>query len=232
MNKSREILWLIWQDPVKRQRYKIGELYKENEMYYFRYDLEGVKEAKKYNFELLPSFSQLNSTYENDKMFPVFSTRLPDKRRRNIDEILKKYGLERYDAFEFLKKNGGKLPIDTLEFVEPIFLSYDFEKIERKFYVAGTRYYLKESKTNFQDLNIKEGFELKLFQENNNEFDQFAVIVCNDQKIKLGYIPRYFSKTVSMAIEKKYMIECIVDMINLFDFQECLKVKLIIKKVE
>ncbi|MGH4138243.1 hypothetical protein [Clostridium sp.] len=55
-------------------------------------------------------------------MFPAFSSRLPDKRIRDVKEILIKYGLEKYDVFELLKKNGGKLPIDSLKFIEPIYL--------------------------------------------------------------------------------------------------------------
>ena len=30
--------------------------------------------------------------------------------------------LGKYDAFELLKKSGGKLPSDSLEFIDPIFL--------------------------------------------------------------------------------------------------------------
>ena len=44
------------------------------------------------------------------------------ERRKDVKEILAKYKLEKYDAFELLKKSGGKLPTDSLEFIDPIFL--------------------------------------------------------------------------------------------------------------
>ena len=34
-----------------------------------------------------------------------------------MDKILEKYGLAQYDGYELLRKNGGRLPIDTYEFV-------------------------------------------------------------------------------------------------------------------
>ncbi|MBU3181659.1 hypothetical protein [Clostridium psychrophilum] len=57
-------------------------------------------------------------------MFPAFSSRLPDKRRKDVKEILAKY-----DAFELLKKSGGKLPIDSLKFIDPIFLDEKILKV-------------------------------------------------------------------------------------------------------
>ena len=36
-------------------------------------------------------------------------------------DILKKYGLDQYDGYELLKRSSGKLPIDTYEFIDPIF---------------------------------------------------------------------------------------------------------------
>ena len=40
---------------------------------------------------------------------------MPDKRRKDVKEILTKYKLDKYDAFELLRKSGGKLPTDSLE---------------------------------------------------------------------------------------------------------------------
>ncbi|MCB2298617.1 hypothetical protein [Clostridium tagluense] len=64
-------------------------------------------------------------------MFPAFSSRLPDKRRKDVKEILAKYKLEKYDSFELLKKSGGKLPIDCLEFIEPIYLDEKMLKVKK-----------------------------------------------------------------------------------------------------
>ena len=57
----------------------------------------------------------------------IFSSRLPNPKRRDMDKILEKYGLAQYDGYELLRKNGGRLPIDTYEFICPE--SLDCEKV-------------------------------------------------------------------------------------------------------
>ena len=64
---------------------------------------------------LIP-FPNVNATYENNKLFPCFATRLPDKRRPEIRKILDTYGLKEYDEYELLKASGAKLPTDWYEF--------------------------------------------------------------------------------------------------------------------
>jgi len=41
---------------------------------------------------------------------PVFASRLPDPKRKDIDKILKKYNMSEYDQFTLLKKCQGRLP--------------------------------------------------------------------------------------------------------------------------
>lgn len=88
--------------------------------YEFSYGHE-IEEAIKSGFELLIAFGDRNKTYENDMLFPSFSSRLPDRKRRDIARILKKYKLDEYDEYELLKKSGARLPIDNIEFIDPIF---------------------------------------------------------------------------------------------------------------
>lgn len=37
-----------------------------------------------------------------------------------MKEILQKYGLNEYDEYMLLKRSGARLPIDSLEFIDPI----------------------------------------------------------------------------------------------------------------
>ena len=116
---KKDLVYLIWTDVKTGKKYKVAELYKENKTFYFRYILENVKEAEQNGFELLVAFPQLNATYENPHLFAVFGARLPDKRRPEINKILKEYDMKEYDEFELLKRSGAKLPTDNYEFVQP-----------------------------------------------------------------------------------------------------------------
>ena len=68
---ERDTLYLIWTDS-ESNRYKVAELYKENDKYYFKYILDEVKRAMEKGFTLLIGFSTVNATYENTRAFPSF----------------------------------------------------------------------------------------------------------------------------------------------------------------
>ena len=177
-------------------------------------------------FEPLIAFPNLDEVYESYDIFPAFSSRLPDKRRKDVKEILEKYKLEVYDAFELLKKSGGKLPTDSLEFIDPIFL--EERNIEREFYVAGTRHhdYCKgENKSANFKININE--ELILEKDINNEHDIYAVKVKNKGNKCIGYIPMFFSKEISEVIDNNRETKCI-EINNECNSacEECIKIRL------
>ncbi len=115
---KKDLVYLVWTDVNTGKKYKVAMLYKENGKFYFKYILENLQEAMSNGFELLIAFSQINATYENSQLFPVFSARLPDKKRPEIKEILVTYGMTEYDEFELLKRSGAKLPTDNYEFIK------------------------------------------------------------------------------------------------------------------
>lgn len=112
----KDRVFLVWTNERSKKSYKVAELYKENEIYYFKYIIKNVIEAKKDGFELLIAFSDINKVYDNYQLFSVFESRLPDPKRPEIKEILNMYEMKEYDSFELLKRSGAKLPTDSYEF--------------------------------------------------------------------------------------------------------------------
>lgn len=106
-------LYLIWKNPVNRRNYEVGKLTRKEE-YKFEYSNE-YKQALEDGWKLIQAFPEVKEYYSKE-LFPVFSSRLPDRKRRDIQTVLKKYGLEEYDGYELLRKSGDRLPIDTYEF--------------------------------------------------------------------------------------------------------------------
>lgn len=115
---ERDLVYLVWTDVKTGNKYKVAQLYKENDKYYFKYILENLKEAQKHGFKLLVAFPQINALYDNPKLFANFAARLPEPTRPEIKEILETYGMTEYDAFELLKRSGAKLPTDNYEFIK------------------------------------------------------------------------------------------------------------------
>lgn len=107
-------LSVIWRDLNSNIKYFIGILTRvHDDLFVFKY----VDKLPK-SFKGLVAFPDLHKTYFSVGMFQTFGSRLPDRKRVDIDEILDRYGLTSYDQFELLRVTGGRQPIDTIEFVE------------------------------------------------------------------------------------------------------------------
>jgi len=107
-------LYLIWSNSATNQEFVVGRL-THVETYQFEYCYDYIL-AEQHGWRRLFAFPE-EKVYESETVFPVFSSRLPDQHRRDIKQILEKYGMESYDAFNLLSKSGGKLPIDNYKFV-------------------------------------------------------------------------------------------------------------------
>ncbi len=218
---------LIWNDPDSHNNYVVGRLTRDS-VYRFIY-CGDYKEAQKKGWKFLPAFPE-DVEYECDELFPAFASRLPDRKRRGIEEILAKYGLDFYDEFELLRAGGGKLPIDSYSFIDPIFP--EDETIERDFYIAGFRYYAGCAENNCSKaVSIDVGDALTLRLESDNSYDKYAVAIYNSLNQKLGYVPRYYSESVTNRIKKQMTYSCDVIEVNKeFKCTECVKVKLCMPK--
>ncbi|MCI9020648.1 MAG: DNA-binding protein [Eubacterium sp.] len=219
---GKDYLYLIWKSGQSGRQYIVGQLTK-NSHYEFRYCHE-VKTAIDDGFVPLLCFPDLNKQYEDEKLFSVFSSRLPDKKRKNINDILKKYELEDYDEYALLKRSGARLPIDNLEFIDPIL---EGEKdLTRNFFVAGARHYLNcEGGDCVKAIEITRGDEVYLKKDSENKYDINAVQVLDGSGKILGYVPRYYSNSVAELLETKKNISCHVYNVDKSkNCNECIKV--------
>lgn len=224
---NRDYIRLIWKDVTDGRHFIVGELVK-NGGFEFSYGFE-VHEALQKGFQPLISFEDLSKTYHNDVLFPTFASRLPDPKRRDIDQILAKYELKEYDEYRLLKKSGAKLPIDNLQFIEPIFVrGITPYPIRRKVFLAGSRHYLEcKGSCCKNSITLTPGEDLKLILEPENEFDSYAVQVTNISGQTVGYIPRYYSEDVSWLLNNGFDYKCnVIEFNQLMDCHNCLEVNL------
>lgn len=215
-------LYLIWKDPRTRRNFTVGKLMR-GDKFTFEYEQE-EREAKEYGWSGMEAFPD-NRIYESEYMFPVFTSRLPDRKRRDISKILEKYNLSIYDEFELLRRSGARLPIDTYEFVDPI--SSEDKTIEREFFVMGIRHYTACDGTNCELLpTVEIGERLELRPEPENLYDPMAIRVLTERGQHLGYIPRYYSYAILERIKKNVSYSCVVIEVEpARGCSECVKVK-------
>lgn len=216
-------LYVIWKDPITRRNYIIGKLTKSNG-YSFEYWGE-YKEAEKAGWNKLEAFPE-EKKYYSEEFFAAFSCRLPDPKRRDMKVILEKYNLDEYDGYELLKRSTGRLPIDTYEFIDPIFP--DDESIERDFYIMGIRHNGACHGIECSELPaLERDQQLKLEMEPDNTYDQYAVMVKTEKGEMLGYIPRYYSESVTHRLAKGMTYSCLViEADSGRGCEDCIKVRL------
>lgn len=222
MNKHN-VLYLIWKNPFNRRNYVVGKLTR-NAGFEFEY-FGDFQEALDSGWTLFEAFPEKRK-YTGKDLFAAFSSRLPDRKRRNIDDILVKYGLTEYDGFELLRKSGGKLPIDMYEFIDPIFP--EDEVVDREFYIAGVRH-LSVCKGDDCDKRpyLEKGMKLLLEMDADNEKDPNAVMILTSNKEPLGFIPRYYSDSITKRLNDGITYSCeVVDFDNNCICENCIKVRL------
>ena len=189
----KKTLWMIWKNPITRDRYRVGTLTIHDNNYDFRYNTN-ENDFKNIGFDFFPGFNDINKIYNSQTLFENILNRLPNKNRPDYLKIIEDYGLsESSTDIEILEKTRGRLLTDNFEFVP----SFNYDKIE--FEVAGTRYSteLKKCKD-----SIKIGAELLLETEENNKYDKCAVVV-KFSVYKLGYVPRYYSQYLYKLLKEK-----------------------------
>ena len=225
---GKDYLFLIWKCASNRRQYIVGQLTK-NGQYEFQYCNE-IQDAIEVGFTPLVSFEKIDYVYKSETLFPVFASRLPDKKRKDINKILEKYGLEEYDSYQLLKKSGAKLPIDNLQFIDPI-LNYEND-FEKSFYIAGARHYIGCQGNHCRDaIRIINNESVFLEHEIDNLHDKNAIRIVNKQHEILGYVPRYYAEAFVKFIEENRVDECHVIKVekeNCCD--ECIKVLIRIRK--
>lgn len=226
-----EKLWLIWKEPKSRKRYVIGLLTYDNVEYTFKYIDPEFNDATKNGFDLYPGFEDRNQIYKSNTLFANIKTRLPNKGNPDYLNMLNLCNLtiEATDM-EILKYTKGRSLNDNYEFV-PVF---DKEKIE--FDVAGTRHSKDISKC--KNL-LKENVPLKLEKESKNKEDAYAIKViyeCDNKSYHLGYVPRYYSKSLTELLNQGYEYSCMIQHVNFesrfYDEDVTASVKLIFNKKE
>ncbi|MEK6263777.1 MAG: HIRAN domain-containing protein [Clostridium sp.] len=229
IKEGRDYIYLVWKEIETRRQYIVGQLSK-NGQFEFKYGFE-VKAAIEKGFKLLISFEQIDKVYKSDILFPVFSSRLPDKKRQGLDKILLKYSMKEYDEYKLLKRSGARLPIDNLEFIDPI-LGDDSEDIKRVFYMAGPRHYMGcDGEDCLKSEDIYVGEKLSLVLEPENKHDKSAIKILNSNDVHIGYIPRYYSETLIELINKKYKYNCVIcDILKDNNCNECVKIELVINQ--
>lgn len=202
-------MWLIWKSVITRRRFIVGKL-TENDGFFFSYVAEELPLAQKNGFDCFPGFEDLEKTYYSKDLFINIETRLPNPLRPDYEDILRYYDLNIENSkMEILMKTKGRLLTDNYEFV-PV-----FDPKNLNFEIAGTSHC--EGTTKYKD-QLKLCTNFLLILDDNNPYDENSIkimFVHGKEQYHVGYVPRYYSKELSILLRKNISYEGHIEKLRL-----------------
>ena len=203
-------LFLAWQDAPReassrlatRGWYPIGRLDVEIEqpLYTFRYTRGALTAKDEAGFQPLDAFPRFERAYESKELFPLFQNRVPNPKRGDYADFVKRLGLtvEEANPFEILAISGGGRQTDNLEVFPKIQKRRDGTFAVR-FFLHGWRHVNVDSQTRLSSL--EEGDTLQVALEINNPVTGTAVqLQTADDYHVIGWAPRYLIRDMLRAL--------------------------------
>lgn len=191
-------LLVVWKHPLTRARFVIGHLWKDRVGYRFGYERvmpNSLSQAIDAGFRPLDPFPLDEGQQSSPLLFPIFGRRLPPEWR--MDEFAK-LGLSQDQDMEYLRKTGGRLPGDTLEFLEPLRADEEAREYQVEFPVAGWRHYGGEKAI----AELQPGAALRLELERDNPHDSSAIQIHSPGGTLLGYVPRIYAWYLDESVDR------------------------------
>lgn len=184
---------VVWQHGLSRRRYLIGHLSRDSNGHMFRYETTtpgALNEAQAVGFRRFDEFPDCNGVWRQTDLFATFLRRVP---QTWAAEDYRRLGVEPGDGIEFLRVTGGRLPTDTLEFLEPISVGGTYHL---RFPVAGWRYYDGERVMEELVPGAVVGLEL----DATNPYDPNAIRVLSPSGVLIGFVPAVCSWCLTQSV--------------------------------
>lgn len=198
-------IYLALQDLTSRAWFPVARVDQLNpagandEMYLLRYT-QGVNK-----FSEFKGFGRMLNTkahYFSHGLFPLLKNRVISRNRADFSAFARWVGKSEAELtyFEEIALTGGLRGTDSMELIPVPEPSAD-GKYRVSFFVHGVRYLSEREQSEFA--HLKQGDELVLVPEFNNEVDRHALLLKrHGSAYHIGYVPRYFSKDFSQLMQK------------------------------
>ncbi len=184
-------LFLAWQDSETRRWFPVGKLTYDDGIYRFRYT-QGARMAQhERGFAGLPSFPELATTYESNRLFPLFSDRMPSGDDPYAEWLAS--AEDERDPMALLARGGPRKIGEKLE-IFPCPEPDENGRYHIHFFSHGLRHFPQASIDRVE--RLMPGDTLLLVLDMQNPHDPRAIMLrtaeteSNDIHL-VGYCPRY-----------------------------------------
>ncbi len=189
MSESKR-LFIAWQNPKSRQWFPVGRLTVEQGVYRFEYIGGALAAQNDGSFRPIGVFPDLYRQYKSDELFPLFAKRVLSPSRPDYADFVSWLGLSgaEIDPIELLGRSGGESVTDRFE-IFPFPEKSDEGKYHSHFFVHGLRHLPASAVERVNQLKAEE--RLRLANEFQNPFDPKAMLLITEDRVAVGYCPRY-----------------------------------------
>lgn len=212
-----QALFVAWQDQASKRYFPVGRLVsglRPNRPHYEFCYLGGARQAKQVGFAPLLAFSDLNRTYRSDDLFPLFQNRLMPPGRAEYRDYLTNLAVDpaHADPMTILIRSGGGRATDSLEMFEVPKLAEEGNPYQTHFLAHGIRYLNLESHA--RALSLRPDDRLMIMHDCQNSADQTALAMRTDDRVIVGYLPRYLLGDAFTLLERCRVVEVYVARVN------------------
>ncbi len=216
MNNALFVAWRSG-EPTNGKWGPVGRLEFEKGIYRYSYT-RGARSLA--GFEPFPGMADLNTIYESEELFPLFSSRLLARSRPEYEAFLKWGGFDPEnppDPIAVLAVTEGQRATDSLELF-PCPRPDAAGCYVGKFFLHGLRWVAPVSLERTSRLKVGESLGLMFDICNPKDANAVAVRTCDErERTLLGYIPRYLARDVKDLVRgcSVQTIELKVERVNL-----------------
>jgi hypothetical protein len=205
-------LFLAWQ-ARNRSWYPVGRLDADvaAHRFHFGYTKGALLAGSKEGFAALPSFPDMNQSYESSELFPLFKNRVLTSTRHDFSSYLATLDMSEPDPIAMLALTGGERQTDSLEVFPKIDKRPDGSFMAR-FFVHGMRYMTPEARV--RALQLKSGEALGVSVELNNPSTQYGIQLTTRDYHFVGWTPHYLVADLLMAVSSKPQVSARVILVN------------------
>jgi hypothetical protein len=215
--RQLQALYVTWQDEGTKKYYPVGRLVAglgpDQPEFEFSY-LQGAMKARQTGFQALLSFPKLDQVYRSDELFPLFQNRLMSKGRVEYPEYISNLAVDpaHADPMTVLIRSGGGRATDSLEMFEVPKVLAEGNPFQTHFLAHGIRYLHTSSIDRIAALHPDD--RLLLTHDFQNPADQGALALRTEDRVIVGYMPRYLLGDAFTLLQSCNVVECYVARVN------------------
>ncbi len=212
-----QALFVAWQNQATKQYYPVGRLVSglrpDRPQFEFCY-LGGVREAQKTGFAPLLAFPDLDQAYRSDELFPFFQNRLMPPGRAEYRAYLTNLAMDpdHADPMTVLMRSGGGRVTDAIEMFEVPKVAHEGSPYQTHFLAHGIRYLNHESQQRIGSLQPND--RLLIMHDLQNPADKLALALRTDDRVVVGYLPRYLLDEAFNLLQSCATVEVFVARVN------------------